>query len=202
MNFYTNFTAEIEKTIVSMSHEHKCLFILLTCDKMLPNYISFSEEVNWGNPQILKNVITTFKQIALGTQFTKSELIKLNKSVEENIPDLDDFESGSFAFDASIVFSEAMLFLINKDTENIKNTIQGALDTVDMFIQLKDDLDPNDTELDDRIQKSEYLIREFNRQRLIINHLKNIPKITREVIDELRQINDSHGTVVDIKLLD
>jgi uncharacterized protein YjaG (DUF416 family) len=201
MSFYNDFIAEIEKTIVSMSHEQKCLFILLTCDKMLPNYVSFSEKNDWGNSRVLKNEILMLEKAILEIPIATTELSELNKFIEANIPDLDSFETGSFAFDTSIVFSEAIEYLINKDTKHILNIAQGILDTIDMFVQIKEDLDPNDIELDNKIQKSEYIKREFKRQRLLVNHIKNTEIITKEVIAEIRQLNDSFGAVIDIELL-
>ena len=201
MSFYTNFTAKIEHSIASMSYGHQCLFLLLTCDKMLPNYVSFSAETNWGNPQVFKDAMSTLEHTALGKAFAESELKVLSKSIEENIPDLEAFETGSFAFDSSIVFNEAILFLINQDPENLVNAIQGALDTVDMFVQMKDNLDPNDKAFEAKIQDSLYLKREVNRQQLMIDHLSRIQKITKEAIEALQQINERHGAITDLNLL-
>jgi hypothetical protein len=48
---------ELTQMVKSISYSHKCLFILLTCEKMLPAYIAFSGDENWGNPQALKDKI-------------------------------------------------------------------------------------------------------------------------------------------------
>lgn len=202
MSFYTKHIAQIGKIITPLSYELKCLYILLTCEKMLPNYISFSKEVNWGDVDVFYDVLKTLEDTSLGKHFSKQVLEKLNEKVEENVPDLDEFETGSFAFDASLVFNEAVLFLLKKEPQNIENVLQGALDSVDMFVQMKEDLDPNDVQLDEKIEKDVYMQRECNRQIVILQHLITKSQFSYDTISEIRKINENYGNLVDIFLLE
>jgi uncharacterized protein len=40
-----------------LSYQEQLVFALLTCERLLPNYVAFSEKFKFGNPSCLETII-------------------------------------------------------------------------------------------------------------------------------------------------
>jgi hypothetical protein len=97
-------------------------------------------------------------------------------------------------------------FLLSNNTEYAVNNSQACMDTVDMFVQLKENVVGKITyneipALEALIFKDEYMQRELKRQLDILTELENTITIDEQSIDKLRTINENLGPLVDINLI-
>ena len=170
---------------------------------MKQNYVLFSNDENWGDVHFLDTVLSKAESIVLGSKIEKKELKRFLKQLDKNSPDLEEFGSflASFAFDSCCAFDGLLNFMIDGDVENLLLTSVSAINTVDMFVQEKGDLEPNDSLLESKIANDDFMIAEENRQRMLISELKKHPTITEIVLNQLKQINRNGENLVDLDLI-
>ena len=197
------FLIEIEKRLKLLPNDNKVLFSALTCEKLLLNYNYFSSLENWGDKSILDDPMVLYYEFIKNNIIDEIELERISRLIEDIAPDTEDFNSPlvSYALDACCAFEDTINFLKTFDYHYVLNVSSYARDTVDMFIQEIENLDPNDIFLDKKIHQNKYYQNEFNRQKNILNYLSNITEITPNVITELRSINSEYGNIIDLSIL-
>lgn len=118
-------------------------FGLDICERLLPDYVSFSENRSWGNVGVLKDSINFCRKSKENTQNNPNPAIQnyLDK-LNPNIPDLDEFGDfdGSYALNASAAVYELLEYLLDKDTSHIYNISTYMTDTIDFKLG---EADPN-----------------------------------------------------------
>jgi uncharacterized protein YjaG (DUF416 family) len=196
------FRNEIEQSIKKLTDKGKILFAILTCEKLYPNYVVFSGKQNWGNPEVLKEGISLIYQVIIKDDlFNEHEIKDIINSLNLVTPDTEDFESilVSFALDACTSLFSTLHYMINKDPEYILDVATYARDTVDMYIQEKDDMNSLDPSIDIQIEHDDFMIQEKQRQRDLITRLSNtsLDNITDDLIDSLRD----KRPIIDLSLI-
>lgn len=168
---------EIRREILNLSPIGRLLFASITCEKLYPNYVLFQTEMKWGNHEILQHaIILLYEIINKDGQFNEDLLKDIILEVDSITPDTEDFSSiiTSFALDACTSIYSSLSYLIDNNIEHIVDVAIYARDTVDLFIQEKDDLSYNDKELELKIENDIFMISEKNRQLELIQKLKEI----------------------------
>lgn len=182
---------KILKSLEKLNDQQLIAFCYLCSKYMIDNYIFFSKKYNWGDIFILNDTLNTINKILISK---KKENINLNKmilSVDKQIPDTNDFSSllCSFALDSSNCILETLKFINTNKVENVKNVATFCRDTVDMFIQEIEDLNYNDTKIEEDISNHELMLSELCRQKELINKIKLENDFNQAVIDKLDNIN-------------
>jgi len=87
-------------------------FGLTICERLLPDYIVFSESQNWGNINILKECIE-FARLSKGKILSHSGIKSYLDKLDPIIPDTEDFGDfdGSYALNASAAVYELMMYI-------------------------------------------------------------------------------------------
>lgn len=115
-------------------------FGLNICERLLPDYVLFSENRSWGNAAVLKDSINFCRNKENTQKYTaiQNYLDKL----DPNIPDMDAFGDfdGSYALNASAALYELLEYLLDKDTSHMYNISTYMTDTIDFKLS---EADPN-----------------------------------------------------------
>jgi uncharacterized protein len=196
------YRVEISRLLKPLSFQKRLIFGALTCEKLHPNYEYFSQNTSWGNGQILQNAISViYQSVFRNDLFSEVEIQNLIDEVEGITPDTEDFEGilVSFALDACTSVLSTLNFIIDGETENIIDVATYARDTVDMYIQERDDLDVNDKMIEIKIEQDIFMQREKQRQYSIIKLLSEKNEITDSQLQNLREVQPQ--LIVDISLL-
>ena len=193
---------KIRRETSNLSERKKALHIVLTCEKLFFNYQFFSKEANWGNSHVFKDVILLYYEFINGNLINTIEIQQLENAVEINTPDLDEVGHPltSYGFDAGIAFLEALGYLKEKSLNHMIEVISGAINTVDMFVQVKEDLETTDKNLEIKIDNDPFMQKELKRQETIIKALQDI-ELNPETIAQLRKLNNDMGEMIDFSLL-
>jgi uncharacterized protein YjaG (DUF416 family) len=201
-----NFQTTIKQKVLNLNRDKLSLFCNLNCEKMLPCYKIFFETEQWGDFSFFDNLVKSLYISII--EKSALDYNQLEKELTENFPDLDEFESeaASYGFDTSIAFDEMISFLLSDNTEHAVNNSLACINTVDMFVQLKESPEGKTAykdipALEALIFKDEYMQRELKRQLDILTELENTITIDEQSIKKLRTINESLGPLVDIKLI-
>lgn len=196
------FEQDIKDKLIRLSEKKRILFALLIVDKLYPHYAAFQGKYNWGDSALL------FDAIGLVYQYIIDDSSVFNREIEDTIakidkiiPDMDDFGSAlsSFALNASISIQNALKYLVDKNIDNITDIVSLTLDTLDLFIQDKEDFDTLDPSRDIQIEHDSYMVQEQERELEIIEKLSKLQTnlITKEVIESFRR----DRPIIDLSLL-
>jgi uncharacterized protein YjaG (DUF416 family) len=197
-----DFLKSIEKKIAKLSFKQQILFVVLTCEKLLPNYRQFSAIEKWGNIEVLEDAIVMIYQFLQDIEVNDAELDGIYEKITEITPDVEHFESdlASYALDACSAVSDAVEFLLSEDQSYLLNIVSIAQETIDMFVQESEDLDPSDADLENKIANSQYMKREYKRQHDVLRKLLGA-EIDLPFISAMRDFNNSSGAIIELSLV-
>jgi len=151
-------------------------FNYLTCERLYPNYVYFSDNFDFGNPDTLRLAIDYLYLNIFEKSLDKNKIEILTKEVVKNTPDTENFTTSfvSSALDACTAVIESLDFLIDKEFSRIKHISSYAIDTVDMHIQEIESLDFNkDKDFQQKIDSHPLMQKEFAIQSGIVSFLSN-----------------------------
>lgn len=174
-----------------LTNEQKLLFAMLTCERLYPNYVYFQNTFSWGDSKVLLNAIgVAYQYLIKKDLFEKSEIQELINEVDMITPDTEDFSEifVSFALDACTSLYSSLNFILDQKLEHIVDVAIYARDTVDMFIQERDNLSYDSVDIEDRIAADPLMIHEKGRQIDVIDRLslKKGINVDDQLIEELR----------------
>lgn len=170
-------------------------FAYITCERLFPNYVYFSENYHYGNPTVLRESINYLHDNLFKSESNESKIRSLVKKVEKNTPDTENFDTifVSSALDACTCILDSLEFLIDKDFAKIQNISTYATDTVDMYIQEIENLNFNtDQDFQKKIDQHPLMHKELAIQSGVINFLNKIKSIDQEDIQTLIDLQKSN----------
>jgi len=166
---------EVDK-LKELDFTKQAAFNYLTCERLYPNYVYFSHNFSFGNPDALRLAIDYLYFNIFNNSPDKNKIKILTKEVDKNTPDTEDFTTSfvSSALDACTAVIESLDFLIDKEFSRIKHISSYAIDTVDMHIQEIESLDFNkDKDFQQKIDSHPLMQKEFAIQSGIVSFLSN-----------------------------
>lgn len=191
---------DIKNRLQPLTNEQKLLFAALICEKLYPNYLYFHDRVNWGDPKILLDSIDViYQSLFVKGLFSNQEIQNHIDAVDMITPDLDDFSGSfvSFALDACTSVYSSLCFILDQNPNHIADVASYARDTVDMFVQVRDDLDTHVMDLETKIDNDPLMIHEKSRQLTIIERLKSLNGL--EITDSLIQSLRDKSFIIDLE---
>jgi uncharacterized protein YjaG (DUF416 family) len=197
------FLTKISESIKYFQPEQLVMLNATTCEKVIPIYSLFSESESWGNIELFQEALFLQYQYLQNLSITNSEIDKIIFEIENNSPDLDEFDSelASYALDACIVFIESLTFLKTKDINSAISVASSSRDLVDMFVQEKNDFAPNDVNLNIKIQTDPFMEKEVDRYFKLISKIGSYKSLNLSEIEAVRILNNEYGEIIDTKIL-
>ena len=189
------------KLLEKLDYNKQLTFAYLACERLYPNYISFSASYNFGEPQIIRQAIDFIYDNLLVTEFADAERINFYLNVVDiHTPFPHNFDTifASSALDACTAILETLEFMMDRKTARLSDISTFATDTVDMYISSRDDMDFNtDKYFEQKILADPLMQREINVQNGIVDYLARIDKIELADIHNLLelQLNDSKSNI-------
>jgi uncharacterized protein YjaG (DUF416 family) len=170
-------------------------FAYLTCERLYPNYVYFSNNFDFGTPQILREAIEFLRVNIFEQSPDKNKIKFLKRRVDKNTPDTEDFTTifVSSALDACTALSDSLDFLVDKDFTRIENVSTYATDTVSMYVQDLDNLDYNaDKNFQQKIESHPLMQREITIQLGIISFLNKRKILDYEDLQTLLNLQENN----------
>ncbi|HMF70605.1 MAG TPA: DUF416 family protein [Flavitalea sp.] len=166
---------EVDK-LKQLDFTKQAAFNYLTCERLYPNYVYFSDNFDFGNPDALRIAIDYLYLNIFEKGPDKNKIKNLAKEVDKNTPDTENFTTTfvSSALDACTAIGDSLNFLIQRNFLSIKNISTYATDTVSMYIQETESLDfSKDNDFKKKIDKHPLMQKEIAMQSGIISFLTN-----------------------------
>jgi uncharacterized protein len=143
----------------------KRLAFLLSCaERMYPNYLEFHRRHGWGRPEVIRRALDLVWSSLEGKD-VGDDIPAVQQQCEEVMPDTEDFDTiyVSSALDAAVVASILLSLLQDQDVGKVLEGLSLARDTVDMYVQELEGMDPGDPNLEDRIARHPLMKQETRR---------------------------------------
>ena len=187
----------IEKILPKMPPRSWVAFAASCCERMLPNYEAFSKEVSWGDARVLRNALD-FVWRSLLVDSSDQEAVQMHiGSCECVIPDTEDFLSPltSSALDAAASVEETLQCMLETDVNRAIDVSRLAADSVHMYIQHRDQLDPSRSDFDTMIERDPLMKSEREAQGLALKILLQENKPFGDLIHELKKTFHGGGSL-------
>jgi hypothetical protein len=162
-------------------------------ERMLPNYLLFSEALEFGNGTELRNVLNSIWEKLLLPK-AKISLEKLNEKVELNTPDINDFDV--FGVYPTIDVCTALITLINglqqKEEANFVDVCKISQASVAKFIEYQLTLD--DIIADNQaIREHDLMSYEMQTLSELIDKVAAFQRIEKDAVKQLKQLATADG---------
>jgi len=182
--------AMIRKELAALSHKHGLVFAASCCDRALPNYATFSAQEGFGDPAVLRAALDRVWQQPVDGSLSPVEVTDLLAQCKPLVPHSDAFSSpdAAAAQDAGLSLLVLLEYCRDPDPEHALRVAAFSRDTIDMVVQLHDELDPAAPDFEERVLSHPLMRREFAKQAHDIEELKAARTLTPEFIREFRRL--------------
>ena len=167
----------LRELLRSLAPQQRLAFGLSCSERLYPNYVAFTREQEWGEPDTLRSALDLAWDAVLDRPPSREVVRRLKKHVEAAEPDTENFGTilASSALDAAAA-AGLVLRLQETDDSNIAVEIASlARDTVDMYVQMMEHLDPSEPALERKILNHRLMQAELRRQRDDLRQLASTP---------------------------
>lgn len=163
-------------------------FMAYCCERMLPNYAAFKAQAGYGNNAVLRAALDVIWEWVENEQ-TDEDMVALARACEQQAPDTSEFSSPytSAALDAATAIAATAEALSDTTASKVIEVASLARDTIDLFVQEIDDLDPNDPRLEKKIRRSDLMQAELRTQRQSLEKLKGLSNGDKKLRAHLRE---------------
>jgi hypothetical protein len=189
---------DLGRKLAALPPYHRVAFAAACCERLLPNYAVFSRSDSWGDTGILRTALDEAWRAVERQEVDEPKLRSLLSECERIIPDTEDFDTPlvSAALDAGSAVLETLRLCLDGDQQRAVDVASFARDTVDMFIQERDDMDYDDPRFEERIAEDPLMLRELGKQQADLELLQHRPKLTPSLLKRLRE--GSGGSNIDL----
>jgi uncharacterized protein YjaG (DUF416 family) len=196
------FDINIERLLTALPSKARILFAVLTAETLYPNYVTFQNNVSWGNKDLLLDATTLIYYYLINeNSVSQQEIEDMLEGVNLITPDIDDFSDSlaSFALDACTAIISTLEYILENDVKHITYVSSYATDTVYAYIQEKEDIGALDPSWQIQTDNDDFMIAEKARQVGLLDRLSktDVTTISNDLINNLRHNNP----IIDLSLL-
>lgn len=179
---------DLRKQLSSLTHEARIVFGASCCERMLPNYKKFEEIEGWGNTQVFRDVLDIAWRSCFKNELNPKKVELLIEKCYEVLPDEEDFDSiyTSYAINAGSGICSIIEICIDDDLDNLVSIAELSVSTVDLFVQEKNDMKPNDPQLDQKIMQDQLMQIELKNQLDDLAYLKQQDAFDERLVSVFR----------------
>jgi uncharacterized protein YjaG (DUF416 family) len=165
------FFDDLEQQLVGLPHLHQLAFAASCCERAYLNYVDFSRQARWGDAKVLRESLHMAWEIVDGKRPNVEMLLQFEGKCQQVTPDLDDFSSPDIDVAAAAgqeaAFMVTLLLRFCREIAPVHavSIARFAFDTIDMYVQVREELNPNDPQLEDKIDQHPITQAELRAQR-------------------------------------
>lgn len=144
---------------------------------------------NWGNPRLLVSALDEVWAFLSGHGSAPSRFETLARECADAAPDTEEFSSlyTSSALDAASSLVETLRCGLDGEPLRAVQVARSATDSVDMYIQMRDNLSPSGSAMEDAIANDPLMRHEIEKQKADLAAIKGIKELTPEFLTEFRR---------------
>jgi uncharacterized protein YjaG (DUF416 family) len=148
-------------------------FAAAVAQRLVQNYEAFSRQCQWGSTEPLLQGLAELWAFVRGNRCSPRRVEDLRSRIAAVTPHPGDFDSvyGSAALDAANAVRESLQCAIHPDPKRVAEVASFARDTVDMFIQVRDQMEFGQPNYEALILAHPLMVRELDRQQSALRWL-------------------------------
>jgi hypothetical protein len=188
---------ELKTMLLRLSPYQQIAFAAACCERMLPNYAAFSKMEKWGNTTFLRSALDEVWGLIEKNRCDKQTIQRHVNQCESIVPDTEEFSSiyTSPALDAANAIIETLECCLSHDTAKIVDVAGFARDTVDMYIQDKENIERFDAQVEQQILSHPLMVREMKQQREDLHFLIETPILDGKSLQSYRKASDGKSNI-------
>lgn len=158
-------TDAIRRKVAGLPDWKRVAFMGACCERMLPNYGTFSRQTGFGSADALRRALDV-AWTWIESDTAPENLPELIAHVDLAAPDSEGHRSiyASAALNAVNGIAMTLEALRNATDSCVVGVASLARDTVDLFVQFRDDLDPSAPDFEEKIARSALMQAELTAQ--------------------------------------
>lgn len=174
------FDNNLDQQLVALPYWKQLVFLISICQRLLPCFYKFTKESNHQGYDILEEALNKAWTNLLNGKI-KVDLSIEQKKCESIAPDTESYDTifVSLALDSAVSISLLMSAFTKNDTETIIQATSLILDSIDMYIQEIEKMNPYDKKLEEKILQHKLMQNELMKQR---KDLELLAKINDDLI--------------------
>lgn len=178
----------LTQKLATLGLRHKVAFAGACCERMLPSYKAFANEAGWGDFTRLRSAVDRVWELVDGVALEFEELTELISSCRLVVPDLDEITVplATWGQDAASTVIHTLFCARDVSDEQAALAATMCHQAVDAFVQIHENLDPNDPLLEQRINEHPLMKRELNAQADVLSLLRTSKIMTNELALRVR----------------
>ena len=189
----------LRQSLTRLDPWKRVAFMALSCERMVPNYDRFTADSGFGDSQILRRGIDAAWSW-LESDRVPDDLKSVSARVEQQAPNTEGFSSPftSAALDAANAVASLLDAINEPDGADPVEVASLARDTVDLYVQEIENLNPNDRGLEDAIRRHPLMQAELRRQRDDLTYLEHWTGLPRDAAQQLRArgVDTASGSLI------
>lgn len=173
------FLGLLEKELAQLPHRIQIAFSASCAERAYLNYANFSRLTSWGDPSVLRVALKKAWD-SLEMEIPAIDVRKLEQECRSLTPDLDDFSSpdvdvqAAAAQEAAFMITLLLEYLLDKNPSYGVRIATFARDTIDMYVQVIENLDAAQPETENKIENHPLMVTELTAQLKDLATLKGI----------------------------
>lgn len=185
----------VEGQLRTLDHIKLAAYCAALTERQFPNFALFSSLVEFGDQKQLATILDGVWQSLVPGGAKMNFEVQLDK-VENNMPDLDEFEmyGASPALDAVVSLYSTLVCLLEADVDEAVAVGNVSREAVATFIEVSEGDDQmSDEEIIRFITNHELMIQEDEFQEKIVERLLNTKQLDRDFVKSLRELARNEG---------
>ena len=181
--------------LVKLSNEQQLAFGAICCERLLPNYQAFQQDVGWGDIHPIRKALDFVWASLKGESVSLEEVKAIMASCESAAPDSEDFDSlyVSLAQDGCFAVCSLLDYLLENDVNRVVQAATYATDSVDLYVQEIENLAPNDPELEQKILNHSFMQSELSQQEENLKTVEQAGVSVLEFLDDFKKSWNNEG---------
>jgi hypothetical protein len=181
---------QLRARLSRLSRWHHVFFLWTLCERMYPNFLTFSELVGYKGAPTLRRALDEVEGW-LRSSASPSEITTEFEVCEALAPDTDDYSTPlvSAALNAALGAAFLLKAIVG---DSLNEAIKGAvlaIDTIDLFVQSIEGLKHDDPRFEEKIQFHQLMQRELKLQRECVIYLENVRCDHSEAVESWSELN-------------
>jgi uncharacterized protein len=186
----------LKNRLRKLSDEQQLAFGAACCERLLPNYLAFQTETGWGDLKTIRSALDLVWSCLCRESLSSSKEVKLLITCCESVaPNSEYFVSLylTSAQDACFAICGLLDYLIESDVDKIVKTATYATDSVDLYVQEIENMDPNSPELEQVILTHRLMQRELSQQEKDLKFVEQAISLNSILLFQLKKSWNNNG---------
>ncbi|XYH97778.1 DUF416 family protein [Sorangium sp. So ce1128] len=168
----------------NLARHQQLAFGAACCERMLPNYQTFTREVSWGDVVPLREALDTVWVACDSERVADAQSRDMLSKCEECAPSSEGFTSiyTSSAQDAVFAICSLLDFLLDGDVARVVSAARFSIDSVDLVVQEREAMDPRDPLREHKILTHPLMQQELLRQQRDLEEARHIAQGNRAAL--------------------